>query len=222
MKRCLSRIIEKCLSQIMKKCLFRIMKKCLFRIIKKCLSRIVKKCLSRIMKKCLFWVMKKCLSRVMKKCISRVMRECLSRKMKRCISRDMKRQFTRRHSRHCLERDFLHVVCRRHWWFKTKDEIVFHVIFVERVCSQNELASSLDSFEKFNLISSRQKIFSSTVTVGLGFGQNLMFDPRVGFRSGWTNIRLMFNPRTPDRRVCQDCPRLVYYSKVSHIRKRLN
>jgi hypothetical protein len=62
----------------------------------------------------------------------------------------------------------------------------------------------------------------SSVIVGLGFEQNLMLDPRVGFRSDWTNIRLMFNPRTLDRRVCQDCSRLAYYSKVSHIRKRLN
>jgi hypothetical protein len=61
-----------------------------------------------------------------------------------------------------------------------------------------------------------------TVIVGLGFEQNLMFDSRIGFRSSWTNIRLMFNSRTLDRRVRQDCSRRVYYSKISHIRKRLN
>jgi hypothetical protein len=89
------------------------------------------------------------------------------------------------------------------------------------LCRDWDLRESHELIDHF-LLNFSNVWFSSTVIVGLGFEQNLMFDSRLGFRSNWTNIRLIFNSRTLDRRVCQDCSRLVYYSKISHIRKRLN
>jgi hypothetical protein len=116
------------------------------------ISRLIEKYLSHCMR---------AISRLIEKYLSRIMKKCLSRIMKKCLSRIMKKCFSQRHLRQCLEHHFLHVVCKQHRWLRKKNEITSHIIIVECVRLQNELASSLDIFEKFYFVSSRQKIFSS-------------------------------------------------------------
>jgi hypothetical protein len=55
------------------------------------------------------------------------------------------------------------------------------VEFVEVLKDSHDLSKILQLFVflEFNMI-----LLQITVIVGLGFEQNLMFDPRIGFRSG--------------------------------------